>query len=176
MAQPSFKMMWDAFPDHVQYPTLRDLHNFVGGQLARNIDVPGFGAKGNTCAVRISRALNYGNTPLSYKRLKALELNPLLGADRKLYLFRVRELKIYLADALAVTPKRVKKDFTSAFAGVRGIVTFDVDGWSDASGHVALWDGSSFREPAFDDFRGLKDDPATAAVEASVTAMRLWAL
>lgn len=175
MAQPSFQMMWDAFPDHVQYPTLKDLHTFVGGQLARNIDVPGFGPKGNTCAVRVSRALNYAAMPLSHKTIKAHKLNPLLGGDKKLYLFRVREMKTYLAHALGVTPVRVQKDFASAFAGRRGIVSFDIQGWSDASGHIALWDGSSFREPAFDDYRNLQDDPATTKVEA-VTAMRLWPL
>jgi hypothetical protein len=175
MAKPSFSMMWQAFPDHTKYPTLRDLHTFIGGALAKNIDEPGFGANGNTCAVRMSRALNYGNLPVSAKMVKSLGIATMTGADGKLYIFRVRELKIYLRSALGVTPSKVFKNFDQAFIGKQGIVAFDVSGWSDASGHVALWNGSAFRE-AHDDYRNLKDNPNTAQIEPSTTAMTLWEL
>ncbi len=173
MAKPNFDLMWTAFPDHAMYPTLRDLHNFIGGTLTKNIDGPGFGPNGNTCAVRMSRALNYGGMPVSGKLVKSLELSTMTGADHKLYMFRVRDMKKYLKAALAVAPKMVTKDFTSAFSGTRGIVAFDVQGWSDASGHVALWDGSAFRE-AHDDYRNVRDDPSTTTVERT-QAMSLWA-
>jgi hypothetical protein len=175
MAKPSFSMMWQAFPDHTKYPTLRELHTFIGGGLAKNIDIPGFGANGNTCAVRISRALNYGNLPISAKLVKSLGIGTMTGADGKLYIFRVRELKTYLRSALGVTPIKVSKDFNNAFIGNQGIVAFEVRGWSDASGHVALWNGSVFREE-HDDYRNLKDDPKTTQVEASTNAMMLWKL
>ncbi len=83
MAKPSFEMMWAAFPDHDKYPTLRDLFAWLGGGLARNINEPGFGPNGNTCAARMSRALNYGNHPIRGKTAKALALNPLMGIDKK---------------------------------------------------------------------------------------------
>lgn len=175
MAKPNFAMMWTAFPDHVKYPTLRSLHTFIGGTLAKNIDGAGFGEKGNTCAVRMSRALNYGNLPISGKLTRSLGITTMTGADKKLYIFRVRQLKTYLGSALGASPTKVSKGFGEAFAGKSGIVAFDVNGWSDASGHIALWDGAAFREE-HDDYRGLKDDPATASVEASVAAMSLWAL
>jgi hypothetical protein len=173
MAQPNFKMMWKAFPDHEKYPMLRDLHMFIGGRLAKNIDVPGFGANGNTCAARMSRALNYGNMPISPKLTKSLGISTLTGTDGKLYIFRVRDMKKYLASAMGVTPQKVAKDFDKAFLGKQGIVAFEVSGWSDASGHVALWDGTAFRE-GHDDYRNLKDDPATPQVEASTVGMTLW--
>lgn len=97
------------------------------------------------------------------------------GADGKLYIFRVRELKTYLRSAMAVTPVTVSKDFSKAFIGQKGIIAFDVSGWSDASGHVALWDGSAFRE-AHDDYRSLKDNPKTTKVEPTTKAMSLWTL
>lgn len=175
MAKPLLEMMWLAFPDHAKYPTLRDLHTFVGGTLVKNIDEPGFGENGNTCAVRMSRAFNYGNLPVSRKLVKSLHLSTMTGADGMLYLFRVRELKVYLHSALGVTPIKVTKNFDTAFKGQKGIVAFDVSGWTDASGHVALWDGDSFRE-AHDDYRSLADDPATARVEASTRSMTLWPL
>lgn len=175
MAQPNFKMMWQAFPDHTKYPTLRDLHTYIGGKLVNNIDVPGFGVNGNTCAARMSRALNYGNLPISTKLTKSLKIETMTGADGMSYIFRVRDMKTYLASALGVTPVKVSKDFDKAFVGQQGIVSFDVAGWSDASGHVALWDGSAFRE-LHDDYRNLTDNPATTQIEATTTRMTLWAI
>ena len=78
-----------------------------------------------------------------------------------------------MKEALGVTPIQVRKNFSSAFSSKQGIVAFDVLGWSDASGHVALWNGSSFREK-HDDYRGLKDDPKTSVVEAATNSMSLW--
>jgi hypothetical protein len=173
MALPNFDLMWTNFPDHTKYPTLRDLHNFIGGTLAKNIDIPGFGANGNTCAVRLSRALNYGSMPISGNITKSLKISTMTGGDGKLYIFRVREMKAYLAAALAVTPVKVTDKFGEAFSGKRGLVSFDVSGWSDASGHVALWDGSDFREP-HDDYRNLSDNPLTPVIEGTTQAMTLW--
>lgn len=174
MAQPNFKMMWDAFPDHSLYPNLRVLFKFIGGTLINNIDVPGFGENGNTCAVRMSRALNYGNLPISAKLVKSLKIDKMTGSDGKLYIFRVSDLKTYLKTALGGTPITVIKDFAKAFLNKKGIVAFEVKGWTDASGHLALWDGSAFREPEHDDYRKLKDDPKTTAVEPYTTKMTLW--
>lgn len=172
MAKASLTMMWDAFPDHTKYPTLRSVHTYIGGALKKNIDVPGFeGDNGNTCAVRMSRALNYGNFPLSTKLIHTLKLNSISGEDKLNYLFRVRELKIYLASALGTTPVKITKNFASAFHKQKGIVAFDVAGWSNASGHVALWDGTSFLEPDHDDCR--KD---TVLHGAKLMAMTLWPL
>ena len=81
MAKPNFALMWQAFPDHTKYPTLRDLHTFIGGTLVKNIDEPGFGPHGNTCAVRMSRALNYGNLPISAKLVRSLRVSTMTGAD-----------------------------------------------------------------------------------------------
>ncbi len=176
MAKPDFDLMWKNFPDHTLYPTLKSLFSYIGGTLVKNIDVPGFGPNGNTCAVRISRALNYGVMPISYKLIKSLDLHTMTGGDRMLYLFRVREMRVYLANALGVRPTTVTKDFDKAFAGSRGLVAFDVSGWSDASGHVALWNGTTFKEPDHDDFRGRRDDPKTPQHEPQVESMMLWPL
>jgi hypothetical protein len=173
MAKPSFDLMWLNFPDHKKYPTLRDLHTYIGGALAKNITSAGFGPNGNTCAARLSRALNYGNMPISGKLTKSLGISTLTGGDGKLYIFRVRDMKKYLSNALGVSPLRITSGFENAFPARRGLVSFDVGGWSDASGHVALWDGLDFRE-AHDDYRSLKDDPSTPQKEAAVQAMTLW--
>jgi hypothetical protein len=176
MAKPNFDSMWTNFPDHSKYPTLNSLFTYIGGNLVNNINVPGFGPNGNTCAVRMSRALNYGGQPVSSKLIASLQLNTLTGADKMLYLYRVRELKTYLEHALGVTSTSIQKGFDNAFANKRGIVGFTVTHWDDASGHFALWDGSNFKEPSHDDYRSLKDNPATPKHEPQTTRMTLWAL
>ena len=171
----NFDLMWKTFPDHVAYPTLADLFGFLGGGLKRNIHEPGFGPAGNTCAARMSRCCNYGGLELSWGTLKALDLNPLSGDDKKPYLFRVSEMKVFLANALGRPNATAYKDFTSAFPDKRGIVAYDIANWDDATGHIALWDGKNFRE-AHDDYRDRKDDPATKEKEVQVTKMVLWEL
>jgi len=116
--------------------------------------------------VRMSRALNYGNLPISAKIAKDLRIPVMTGADSRLYIFRVRELKAYLHAAIGVSPVVVTKGFNKAFANQRGIIAFDVAGWPDASGHVALWDGKLFRDGG-DDYRNQTDDPSTSRVEGT---------
>lgn len=167
--------MWKSFPDRAKHPKLIDLHTHIGGALARNIHTPGFGPEGNTCAVRISYALNHGGAPVSKDIASKLKISTLTGGDGFLYIFRVREIKTYLSAALGPADKVATTDFMNAFKALRGIVSFDVQGWSDASGHVALWDGTQFKE-AGDDYRHLRDNPATPLREATTTRMSLWKL
>jgi hypothetical protein len=84
--------------------------------------------------------------------------------------------RIYLANALGTTPQRVRKDFGTAFAGRRGIVAFKVDGWQTATGHIALWNGTQFREDDHDDYRQQRDDPTTVQNEGTTVEMLLWPL
>ena len=147
---------------------------FIGGQLTANINSRGFGPNGNTCAVRMSRAMNYGNMPISAKLAHKLGLTTLTGADGHPYIFRVRELRTYLAAAIGTTPRRVTTEFNQAFIGHRGIILFEVEGWGSAGGHATLWDGHHFKEESHDDYRTLRDNPATAQNEGTTVGMILW--
>ena len=176
MAQPNFAMMWANFPDHKKYPTLRALHTSIGGQLAVNITARGFGPNGNTCAVRLSRAMNYGNMPIRANLAQRLGVATLTGADGHAYIYRVRELGAYLNAAIGVTPKRITKQFSNAFVDQRGLVLFEVEGWGSAGGHAALWDGKHFREAEHDDYRAQRDNPVTPGNEGTTIGMILWPL
>ena len=162
MSKPDFLCMWATFRTHPACPTLKDLFTRIGGELANNIDVPGFGANRNTCAVRTSMALNYGSAPISKAFVKANSLSALTSADGKLYLFRGRELKTCLVKALGAPLADKKAPSGDTFVNKRGIVTMDVKGWGNASGQVAIWSGKDFREPAFDNYLNLVADPKTA--------------
>jgi len=99
----------------------------------------------NTCAIRLSRALNYSGVhiPTHYEGLSVLS-----GADAMWYAFRMRELKKWL-EATFGEPDFVKVQpagghiTRQSFAVMHGIVAFDIE-FDDASGHLDLWDGSSY--------------------------------
>lgn len=42
-----------------------------------------------------------------------------------------------------------KFDITSGFANKKGILLFNVAGWSDATGHVTLWDGNTCSDKCY---------------------------
>lgn len=142
MAKPSFKKMWDSFPTKAQYPNMQALFEHLGGNAERNIFVPGFGPNGNTCASRISVALNGAGS-----RVRGGNgINTLGTANGSRIIFRVREMRTYLGRLLGTPERDNSLPFDSNFNGRRGIVAFSVKGWSDATGHIALFNGTVYRE------------------------------
>ncbi len=96
----------------------------------------------NTCAVRLSRALNY--CP-GHAIPKLVTLLTVTGADHKRYGLRVKEMQRFLKRRYsqptvveAATNGVIDK---TKFLNKTGIITFDVVGWEDATGHFTLWDG-----------------------------------
>jgi len=143
--------LWNAFPDHTQYPTLKDLYGMLGGTAAKNINAPGFGPNGNTCASRLSVAFNKGGEPISLASVRAAHAHSISAADHSQIIFRVSEFRDYLIHTLGKPQLDSDSPFDSAFRGKKGIIAFSVN-WSDASGHIALWNGATYREPAHDDY------------------------
>ena len=161
--RPSWPDMDRHYPDAaIKTPVLYD--RMIGGRfsgLYKN------GAYQNTCAVRMSYALNRSG----------LKLGPppsiggsIQGADGHVYWIRVSDLKPHLvkrfkgADEelrLPVIPATLVEDTDAmlalyeerkrqakAWLGSRlsnrnGIVVFEVSGWGDASGHFTLWNGTT---------------------------------
>lgn len=59
------------------------------------------------------------------------------------YLFRVREMMAFLERTFGKPDLKIcKEPKPSDFAGRRGIIATNGHGWSNARGHVTLWDGS----------------------------------
>ena len=99
----------------------------------------------NSCAIRISRTLNYNSLELPKK---AHSLHVISGADGKWYSYRVAELRLWLVDKIGAPQfdhrkakgipfdKRILKDVT-------GIICLEIS-FSNATGHFDLWDGSYF--------------------------------
>lgn len=126
---PPYNLLKSNFPA-VKAESVKKL---IGG----NVDAPYIR---NTCAIRISRALNYSGAPLPSGTSKSFVR--VSGADKKWYALRIRELRTYLQATYGPPSlKTHKKIPPSEWALAQGIIMFDVHGWTDATGHMDLWNG-----------------------------------
>ena len=136
--------MWDAYPNPLGTP--EEAKATIGGQaLAETID--------NTCVLRLSRAFNYSGNPIP--KSSTDEIATIRGADGLNYALRVRELARYLRRKYG--PPTVEHDYPppgggdipASFKGRQGVIVFEVEGWTDATGHVDLWNGARCRHNAY---------------------------
>lgn len=114
----------------------------------------------HTCAVRLSRAFNYAGLPVpsDFAGMKVIS-----GGDGKNYAFQVRGMRPWLESVFGPPQIRVKRPGDRRrFLGRKGVIAFVIP-FSDASGHVDLWDGSKYtyeqgdqRDPR--DFFALADE------------------
>jgi hypothetical protein len=130
--------LWNEYPDYGNFPQPDDVKQYIGGAV--NADWIA-----NTCAIRMSRALNYNSllVPANFPGMSTVK-----GGDGKRYAFRVRELHRWLDHALGAADFDVKKNAGDEFdkarlSDLKGIIRFDIH-FSDATGHFDLWDGASF--------------------------------
>lgn len=150
--RPNLNALWAAFPDHDKYPTLCDLYTMFGGVAALNIGRPGFPAGGNTCASRMSHALNHGGAPVSWPIAKSIGVETLGTGDHHRVIVKVAHLRRYLIEVFGKPELDRVRPFDVAFKKKKGIVAFTVAGWGDASGHIALARNGHYREPVHDNY------------------------
>lgn len=127
---PAFSLLQQHFPA-IKAPAVKAL---IGG----NVDADYIT---NCCTIRMSRALNESGAPIP-KGFPGL--TTVSGADGKRYALRVKEFRAYLRATYGPPALSARGGgVADGFVGVPGIIVFDVRGWSDASGHVDLWNGSA---------------------------------
>lgn len=145
------------YPD--QYTTTAVLYTGISDNLYKNY-INDANAWENSCAIRMSMALNYSGIklPNSDKAYRDPRTNNgvLTGKDGYSYWFRVKPLGKYLekflkAPDLSISLKKAEfgeekekmsdEDWAKVQA-IKGIVMFEVSGWGNASGHFTLWNGS----------------------------------
>lgn len=151
MIKPNFHRMWLAFPDHTKYRSLKDLYKALGGAAEKNINLPGFGPNGNTCASRMSVAFNKAGAPINTAFAIGVGAQTLGAADGSRIIFRVADLRKYLLKLLGKPTIDNTSPYDDAFRGRKGIMAFSVN-WQGATGHIALWNGVAYREPAYDNY------------------------
>jgi RHS repeat-associated protein len=124
----------------------KDVYKKIGGEVATKYFYnKKTHAEANSCALRFSRALN----------LSGFDINPELmpsgeywtGADGKFYIMKVADMEKYLKIIFGkpdIVKRRGDTDITPGdFGGNKGIMSFDVNGWGDATGHVTLFNGNA---------------------------------
>lgn len=116
----------------------------IGGKVKLNYDI---GVFTNACATRISRALNLSGTQHEIPYYTAVgpsgkvEAQVSSGQQKKWYIFRVKILIKYLSEKYGEPKQHTPAEYKAKLSGKKGIIVFEVSGWSDATGHADLWDG-----------------------------------
>ena len=124
---PSFDSMRSNYPTG----SSEDAKKLIGGKV--NMDWIR-----NTCAIRMSRVLNYTGYEIPKNTPRTVS-----GGDKKRYFFRIRNLRTYIESNFGRPLYYDKPPFDfEELSKLKGVILFDAN-FSDASGHIALWDGSS---------------------------------
>jgi hypothetical protein len=173
------------------YPTTgtpSQMYNSVGGQVAKAFNDaeakdPTNNAYANTCALRMSVALNKSGNDVDtkVKNSQGKSMYTLKGGDKKDYALRKNDVKDYMKGKYGkadISTKSTDKDFDAQIAkiqGQKGVIVFDVTGWGNATGHVTIYDGSGNcgHDCYFKDAINSENSQRTAWNTANPTAKQL---
>ncbi len=141
MTRPYFAVAWNASLKiyDAQNP-LEKVAKVIGGHVAINIHAPPPRNWKNACAVRMSYILNQSGIFIPATGSKTVT-----GADKRNYFFRVPDVINFLKQVWGKPDSIVPYPPAgggSALTGKKGVILFEISGWSDALGHATLWNGS----------------------------------
>lgn len=138
---PQWNVLLSNFPNK----PAGDVFTEIGGKVKLNYDI---GVFNNACATRISKSLNYSGEMHKIPFYKTIDTNGndvvqvSSGGKKFWYIYRVKIINKYLKETYG-QPKLVSPDnYQQELSGKKGIIIFEVSGWSDATGHADLWDGA----------------------------------
>lgn len=117
--------------ERVKNLTVSQVGTFIGGKIEENIKSGSFQ---NACAIRLSYAFNYSGLPIS--RVDGATSS---GKDKKLYLYRVTDLRKFVEKHIGRNP--IKGKTPKDFYRKKGIIVFSDCPWNNATGHIDLFDG-----------------------------------
>ncbi|WP_032699597.1 type VI secretion system amidase effector protein Tae4 [Pseudomonas syringae] len=141
MARPFFTAAWAA-SQHIYDPVAPEkrVAEVIGGLVAQNINNPDpLQRWENTCAIRISHILNYAGSAVPRTLGETVT-----GGDKKQYFYRIENLIAFLKNSWG-KPEIVRYPPSDggALKNKRGIIIFEISGWSNARGHATLFDGNA---------------------------------
>lgn len=149
MAKPAFATAWAASQIIYNSATPAEhVAQVVGGKVAAYIRDKKNPWK-NTCAVRMSYILNQSG--LTIPKISGKTQT---GHGNQNYFYRVKDVISFLRNRWG-EPEIVAYPPSGggSLVGKRGVILFEVHGWSDASGHATLFNGTTcydhcyFNEP-----------------------------
>ena len=137
-----FEQMWNA------YPNPREGGGAAKSTIGGNADASWIT---NTCVLRVCRSFNYTNhdIPTDFAGLVTVS-----GGDGLRYAFRVSEFRRYLEEVygpptLSHQYSNSGGDVPESFKNRQGVICFVVTQWSDATGHMDLWNGNECVHSAY---------------------------
>lgn len=152
MTRPSFLAAWTAsMRIYDSANSAARVAQVIGGNVAANINNQDPKLRWrNTCAVRMSYILNQSGLIIP-----SMAGQTVSGGDKRQYFYRVRNLIAFLKQrwGQAEVVKYPPSGGGDLLAGRKGVILFEVSGWSDAEGHATLFNGSTcydhcyFNEP-----------------------------
>lgn len=110
----------------------------IGGKVNYNINslTPAQGAFQNAYAIRMSYVLNNTGVKIPYMSGKTVS-----GGKGNWYLYKVRDLIDFLYSTFGKPDITINTPTAIKFKAHKGILVFDVDQWTDATGHATIWSG-----------------------------------
>lgn len=111
----------------------------IGGKVDYNINVVpvGQGRFENACAIRLSYVLNKTGHKIPY-----ISGQTVSGKYGDWYIFKVTTMIAYLKKTFGKPDYDFTEPDPSQLVKYKGILVFEVDAWSDATGHATIWDGA----------------------------------
>jgi hypothetical protein len=136
---------WEVLKSHYPIQEAGYVFKQIGGKVELNYDI---GVFSNACATRVSKALNGTSGIHLIPYFKDISPNGKMesqvssGKNKQWYIFRVRMLVKHLVNKYG-KPEEIKPfEYKGKLKDRKGIIVFEVVGWSDATGHADLWNGS----------------------------------
>ncbi len=133
----------------------------IGGKVQHNIAERIFE---NACPIRMSYVLDYTGVPIP-----SSGYNVVSGADRRWYMYRVKEIMTFLERSFGAADKVKEAPAPHDFTNMKGILLVRGSGWNNAVGHVTLWNGQVCSGSCH-----LAEDPDNGTFIPSIA--KLWTL
>ena len=138
MLLPSLSNLISMYPNG----SAEDVANLVGGTVKGNYFDPTYADYKDTCAIRISRALNYAGAIIPYQGggldnpyMEKRKIRTDAGGDEKWYIYSTYDMRAYLDGKYARHKSYSAATKESDLSSVKGIIGFGFY-------HLDLWDGS----------------------------------
>lgn len=140
--RPTFDRLWAAYSE-VAKVGYKEVYDLVGGNVsALRAERPEDYT--NACALRMSRAFNYGGFKIPSGTITpGSSIYRVRGGDNLPYIMRVNDLIRFVRHNWGAPDETLNADQVWKLQGIKGLIVAEVRGWSDASGHVTLWDGQA---------------------------------
>ena len=92
----------------------------------------------------MSYSLNHSGVPVTRGPWKTSS-----GAKGEWYIYRVADLFVFLRQKFGPPDRTITQPTEQKFRGVKGLIVFEVESWSDASGHATFWNGVSCSDQCY---------------------------